>query len=238
MSVLIWKPCNAGPSDKQVTFLLPKNGTQNETLDSDIEEGCLLYNISFNPGQTQQARRTRSNKGWRRRTWEPPTSCFSPSLRFSSPFSFSILLFFSWCNLDVHIMWRSWIIPKIVTWRLLDALFYYYEGSKTRQIYVLMEMSHFVCNNWFVPRIGKNALMDKLGAPHVKLQIIGSKLKNKMFDLCLSLCPWSFNSALRLIRMDAKIVNKCFEQSSSCWKPTYWCNKKTLIFISTGMDTY
>ena len=26
---------------KQVTFLLPKIGTQNETLDSDIEEGCL-----------------------------------------------------------------------------------------------------------------------------------------------------------------------------------------------------
>ena len=25
---------------KQVTFLLPKIGTQNETLDSDIEEGC------------------------------------------------------------------------------------------------------------------------------------------------------------------------------------------------------
>ena len=168
----------------------------------------LPCNISFIPGQTQQARRTRSNRSWRRRTWEPPTSCFSPSLRFSSPFSFSILLFFSWCNLDVHIMWRSWIIPKIVTWRLLDALFYYHEGSKTRQIYVSMEMSHFVCNNWFVPRIGKNALMDKLGAPHVKLQIIWSKLKNKMFDLCLSLCPWSLNSALRLVRMDTQIVNK------------------------------
>ena len=26
---------------KQVTFLLPKIGTQNETLDSDIEEGCM-----------------------------------------------------------------------------------------------------------------------------------------------------------------------------------------------------
>ena len=25
---------------KQVTFLLPKIGTQNETLDSDIKEGC------------------------------------------------------------------------------------------------------------------------------------------------------------------------------------------------------
>ena len=25
---------------KQVTFLLPKIGTQNETLDSNIEEGC------------------------------------------------------------------------------------------------------------------------------------------------------------------------------------------------------
>ena len=44
MSVLLWKPRNAGASDKQVTFLLPKIGTQNETLDSDIEEGlrgCL-----------------------------------------------------------------------------------------------------------------------------------------------------------------------------------------------------
>ena len=35
-----WKPCNAVPSDRQVTFLVPKIGTQNETLDSDIEEGC------------------------------------------------------------------------------------------------------------------------------------------------------------------------------------------------------
>ena len=26
---------------KQVTFLLPKIGTQNETLDSDIKEGCM-----------------------------------------------------------------------------------------------------------------------------------------------------------------------------------------------------
>ena len=62
----------------------------------------LPCNISFIPGQTQQARRTRSNRSWRRRTWEPPTSCWSPSLPFSSPFSFSILLFFSWCNLDVR----------------------------------------------------------------------------------------------------------------------------------------
>ena len=29
-------------SDKQVTFLVPKIGTQNETLVSDIEEGCGL----------------------------------------------------------------------------------------------------------------------------------------------------------------------------------------------------
>ena len=34
-----WKPRNAVPSDRQVTFLVPKIGTQNETLDSDIEEG-------------------------------------------------------------------------------------------------------------------------------------------------------------------------------------------------------
>ena len=34
------KPRNAVPSDRQVTFLVPKIGTQNETLDSDIEEGC------------------------------------------------------------------------------------------------------------------------------------------------------------------------------------------------------
>ena len=27
----------------QVPFLVPKIGTQNETLDSDIEEGCLPY---------------------------------------------------------------------------------------------------------------------------------------------------------------------------------------------------
>ena len=29
---------------KQVLFLLPKIGTQNETLDSDIEEGCQAPN--------------------------------------------------------------------------------------------------------------------------------------------------------------------------------------------------
>ena len=81
----------------------------------------LSCNISLNPGQTHQARRTRSNRSWRRRTWEPPTSCSSPSLPFSSPFSFSILLFFSWCNLDLRIMWRSWIIPKIVTWIIRKA---------------------------------------------------------------------------------------------------------------------
>ena len=32
---------------KQVTFLLPKIGTQNETLDSDIKEGCLGLTESF-----------------------------------------------------------------------------------------------------------------------------------------------------------------------------------------------
>ena len=32
---------------KQVTFLLPKIGTQNETLDSDIKEGCLLTRLNF-----------------------------------------------------------------------------------------------------------------------------------------------------------------------------------------------
>ena len=41
MSVRFSKPRNAGPSDKQVLFLVPKIVTQNETLDSDIEEGCL-----------------------------------------------------------------------------------------------------------------------------------------------------------------------------------------------------
>ena len=40
VSVLFWKPRNAGPSDKQVPFLVPKISTQNETLDSDIEERC------------------------------------------------------------------------------------------------------------------------------------------------------------------------------------------------------
>ena len=41
MSVLLWKLRNAGASDKQITFLVPKIGTQNETLDSDIEERYL-----------------------------------------------------------------------------------------------------------------------------------------------------------------------------------------------------
>ena len=30
---------------KQVTFLLPKIGTQNETLDSDIKEGCQVVDM-------------------------------------------------------------------------------------------------------------------------------------------------------------------------------------------------
>ena len=30
---------------KQVTFLLPKIGTQNETLDSDTEEGCRVAEV-------------------------------------------------------------------------------------------------------------------------------------------------------------------------------------------------
>ena len=38
--VFFLKPRNAGPSDRQVPFLVPKIGTQSETLDSDIKERC------------------------------------------------------------------------------------------------------------------------------------------------------------------------------------------------------
>ena len=80
--------------------------------------------------------------------------------------------------------------------------------------------------------------MDMLGAPHVKLQIIGSELKNKMFDLCLSLCPWSLNSALRLVRMDTQIVNKFWSNFHVVESQPIDATKKTLIYISTRMDTF
>jgi len=77
-----WKPRNAVPSDRQVTFLVPKIGTQNETLDSDIEEGCTGIISYYHwlsrfetgmdlvaPAAHVWAPHRQRRQGWARRRW-------------------------------------------------------------------------------------------------------------------------------------------------------------------------